>query len=81
MEFGDFFSHDEQSVREAAEILAEAKQGVANGDLTQSEFEELAQDVLEIGQMQELADTLERKIAIQAAVDILSMLVKAVPKP
>lgn len=76
MDFKDFFTHQEPSIVDAAHILAEAKEGVADGSLTQSEFEELARDVLEIQQMQDLADSLERKIAVQSAVDILMNLVR-----
>lgn len=75
MALEDFLNHEEQSVRQAAQILIEAQQ---DPNLTQSEFEEIADDVLEVHEMQKLADTLDRKIAIQAAVDIMLMLIKKV---
>ena len=81
MKFEDFFDHEESSVADAAHILAEAKQAYDAGDLTYDEFQELSQDVLEIGQIEKLADTLERKIAIQKAVDLIKLVVNAIPKP
>lgn len=79
MDFNDFYNHEEESVRQAATILAEAKQGFENGELTKEQYDELIEDVLQIEQMQELADSLERKIAIQKAAQLLMQLAKALP--
>lgn len=79
MDFSDFNNHEEESVRQAAAILAEARQGFENGELTKEQYDELVEDVLQIEQMQELADSLERKIAIQKAAQLLMQLAKALP--
>lgn len=79
MDFNDFYNHEEESVRQAATILAEAKQGFENGELTKEQYDEIIEDVLQIEQMQELADSLERKIAIQKAAQLLMQLAKALP--
>lgn len=71
----DFLDHEEQSVRQAAQILIEARE---DPNLSQSEFEEIANDVLEVREMQKLTDTLEHKLAVQAAVDIMLMLVRKI---
>lgn len=79
MEFNDFLDHDEDSVRKAAEILEEAKTGLEEGMLSREQFDEIAEDVLQIEEMTKLADSLERKIAIQQAVSALRSIVSSIP--
>ena len=72
--FEDFFGHGEDSIRNAATLLAEAKTAFDDGDITQSEFAELSQDILEIGEIDGLADNLDRRVAFGQALDLLKLL-------
>lgn len=72
--FEDFFGHDEDAIRNAAVLLVEAKSAFDSGDITKSEFDELAEDILEIGEIDKLADNLDRRVAFKQALDGLKML-------
>jgi len=72
--FEDFFGHEEDAIRNAATLLAEAKTAFDAGDITQSEFAELSQDILEIGEIDGLADDLDRRVAFGQALDWLKLL-------
>ena len=72
--FEDFFGHDEDAIRNAAVLLVEAKSALRDGDISKSEFEELAEDILEIGEIDKLADNLDRRVAFKEALDGLKSL-------
>lgn len=72
--FEDFFGHDEDAIRNAAVLLVEAKTAFDDGDITKSEFEELANDILEIEEIDKLADNLDRRVAFKEAMDGLKSL-------
>ena len=72
--FEDFFGHDEDAIRNAAVLLVEAKSAFDSGDITKSEFDELAEDILEIGEIDKLADNLDRRVAFKEALDGLKSL-------
>ena len=79
-EFSDFFGSDDDEIRAAAMLLDEAKKGLESGVLTREQFDELVEDALQIQEMDELADNLERKIAIQKAIDVFKAILSAIPK-
>ena len=72
--FEDYFDHEEPCIAEAAKILAEAKEALATGDITKSEFDEIANDVLQIKRVDELADDLDRKRLVGEALDGLILI-------
>jgi len=72
--FEDFFGHDEDAIRNAAVLLVEAKSAFDSGDITKSEFDELAEDILEIEEIDQLADNLDRRVAFKQALDGLKSL-------
>ena len=76
--FEDFFGHGEDAIRNAATLLAEAKKAFDNGEITQSEFTELSDDILEIGEIDSLADNLDRRVAFKQALDGLKFLTSAI---
>lgn len=80
MDFKDFIHHDEEKVRQAAQLLAEAKLEMEAGNITHEQFEELAEDILEIGEVNDLVDSLERKLAIEKAFSIFKLIMRAIPK-
>ena len=73
--FEDFFDHEEPVVSDAAKFLADVKAKYEIGELSRDEFEELSADATEIGEMQELADDLDRRKAISDAFNALKMIV------
>ncbi len=72
--FEDFFGHGEDAIRNAAVLLVEAKSAFDSGDITKSEFDELAEDILEIEEIDKLADNLDRRVAFKEALDGLKSL-------
>lgn len=80
MEFKDFFHHEDDKISEAARVLDEAKKALESGQFDQEQFDEIAEDVYQIVEMDELANDLERKIAIQTAIDIFKSIIRAIPK-
>ena len=76
--FEDFFGHGEDAIRNAATLLAEAQSALDAGDITQSEFAELADDILEIGEIDGLADDLDRRVAFGQALDAIKTLVSSI---
>ena len=72
------FIHDhDDRVSSAAELLFAAQQGYEAGEITKEQLDELAEDVLQIGEMQEFADDLERKIHIQKAFGVIKHIIKS----
>ncbi len=80
VDFTDFIDNDDEEVSAAASLLAAAKQGLEEGELTREQFDELAEDALQITEMEELANDLERKIMIQKTVEIFKTIIKAIPR-
>lgn len=78
--FEDFFGHDEDAIRNAAVLLVEAQSAFDSGDITKSEFDELAEDILEIGEIDKLADNLDRRVAFKQALDGLKSLAGIIGK-
>ena len=72
--FEDFFNHDEVVVQDAAKFLAEVEHRYKENLITASEFEELSNDALEIGDINDLADDLDRRVAISEALDALKII-------
>ena len=75
----DFFNHDEKVVADAAKFLAEIEEKYKAGEITADEFNELANDALEIGEVQGLADDLDRKAAIGRAIAALKIIASLIP--
>ena len=80
MDFNDLLNHEDEQLSEAALIVQQATEGLKQKMITQEQFDELMEDILQIDQMEELANDLERKILFKKAVDIFKMIIKAVPK-
>ena len=79
MKFEDYATHEEESVREVASFLAQSKEALDNGDMTRSEFDEIAEDLLQLELVEKYADELERRITIRKAFKALMSIVKMIP--
>ena len=77
--FKDFFDHDEPVISFAAKFLSQIEEKYKAGEITADEFKELAADAVEIGDMQGLADDLDRKAAISRALASLSAIASFIP--
>lgn len=73
--FEDFFKHEETGVALTAGKLAQLENLMKKGELSKSEFAELANDLLEYDRIDELADDLERQIMYKKAFDVLKTIV------
>jgi hypothetical protein len=76
--FEDFFGHEEEAIKNAAVLLAEARKAFDGGEITQSEFTELSTDILEIEEIDGLADNIDRQAAYQQAYEGLRILTSAI---
>ena len=72
--FENYFNHNEVIVQDAAKFLAECEQRYKEDLITADEFEELAADALEIGDVYGLADDLDRRAAMTRALEALKMI-------
>ena len=79
MKFEDYATHEEESVREVVSFLTQAKKALDAGDMSRSEFDEIAEDILQIGTVGKYTDVLERKIKIETAFKALMTIVKLIP--
>lgn len=73
--FEDFFDHEESVVSDAAKFLAEVQAKYEIGEISRDEFEELSADAIQIGEMKDLADDLDRRKVISDALNALKMIV------
>ena len=80
MDLNELLDSNDPLIRNAAMVVNEAKVGYEAGELTREQFDELVEDALQVAEVDELADDLERKIAVQKAVDVLKMVIKLVLK-
>ena len=76
--FQDFFNHEEVVVKKAARFLAKIEHQYKLGKISADEFKELANDALEISKIDDLANDLERKAAIEKAIAALQIIAKFV---
>ncbi len=79
MKFEDYATHEEESVREVASFLTQSKAALDAGDMSRSEFDEIAEDILQIATVGKYTDVLERKIKIEKAFKALMTIVKMIP--
>jgi hypothetical protein len=79
MKFEDYATHEEGSVREVASFLIQSKAALDAGEMSRSEFDEIAEDLLQIAIVDKYTDVLERKIKIQQAFKTLMIIVKLIP--
>lgn len=76
----DFFYHEDQIVADVAQQLKVLEDGRYNGDLSEEQFQELVQDLLEVEEVKNMSDTLDRKIMILQAFNALKTIVGVLAK-
>jgi len=76
----DFLNHEDPIIREAAQQISVLNDGLYNDDLSKEQFEELVNDLLEVDEVRRMSDTLERKIKIIQAFNILKTIVGVLAK-
>ena len=77
-ELMEFMNHDDEVVKEAALNVKMLKDMHASGEITEEQFKELAEDILEANKVRRLSITLERKIIILQAFTTIRNLVGAI---
>lgn len=78
--FDDFFNHENKIIKGLAVTLGGLKESLNKGDITKSEFEELANDILEYERVDDLSSDLDQQVMIKEAVDIFKVLVKGITR-
>ena len=79
--FEQFTNHDDQYVQKVAKKLEIYNQMYENKQISYDEFQELAQDVLDLEKINQLASNLERQILIKQVVELMIKIIQAIPKP
>ncbi len=79
MKFEDYTTHEEESVREVAAFLAQSKAALNAGNLSQSEFDEIAEDLLQLSTVESYANDLKHKIKLQKVFNALRALASLIP--
>jgi hypothetical protein len=73
MTITELLSDEEVPVAEAAQRAVQLKQRLDAGSITQDEYDELAQDIVNIESIKDSMDSVERQIKFQQALDIIKM--------
>lgn len=76
----EFFDHEDPIVQQAAHDLAVLRDGLYNEDLSKEQFNELANDILEVDEVRRMSETLERKIKILQAFNMMKIIVGVLAK-
>jgi hypothetical protein len=76
----DFLDHEDPIIVKAAQELIVLKDGLYNGDLSDEQFEELANDLLEIEEVRKMSELLDRKIKILQTFNIMKKIVGVIAK-
>ena len=76
----EFLDHDDPIIREAAQQLNVLNDGLYNHDLSKEQFDELVEDLLEVEEVRRMSDTLERKIMILQAFNMMKTIVGVLSK-
>lgn len=71
----DFLDHEDPIIAGAAQELLVLKDGLYNGDLSNEQFEELANDLLEVEEVRKMSELLDRKIKILQTFNIMKKIV------
>lgn len=77
---GRFLSHEDEIVRHVATKVAELHTMKENGDLSDSEFKELCEDVVDLRKVLTMMDDSNRKQAVMDAINSISAVVGVVSK-
>jgi len=78
MDFEDFLEHEEEIVRRTATVLQELNESYERKALNKDEYQELVNDLMDLGKIDELADSIESKAAIQKAFASLLIISKII---
>jgi len=79
MKFEDFKYDNDDVVKEMAELLSQLEESLDNNELSRSEFDELSEDVLQIREVEEYANDLEKKIRVQKAITVFREIIALIP--
>ena len=80
MKLEDFLEHEDEEINKVASILTAAETAYQSGNITKEQFDELANDAIENVKIDQLADSLERKIMLQEAIEHIKTIVGAITK-
>lgn len=77
--FEDFLGHEYDVIAQMAELLTEAQNELDAGNMTKSEFDEIANNLLDFVQIDSLAGDVDKKIIIKEAIEILKFIADHIP--
>ncbi len=76
--FEKFVKSTNGKIRDIAESLEKYKTAHEAGQITNEEFQELSDDLLDLNKIDDLADKLEERVAIKEAMETMITIVKGV---
>jgi len=77
--FEDYLDNEYDVVAQMAKLLLEAQEGLDSGDLSRSEFDEIAKNILEFVEIDKLTSDVDQKAFIKEAIDALIFIVDHIP--
>lgn len=72
MDFSEFLKHDEEVVKRVARVLAELTESLELKSISQQEYDELTDDLLDMEKIDKLADSVEQAAKIEKAFNSLA---------
>jgi hypothetical protein len=79
MDILSLIKHKDPLVAKTAEKLQKYQAELAANEITQSEFDELTDDLLDLKKIDEYASSVETQIMLKEAFDIMVMIAKNIP--
>ena len=76
--FEEFLNHEDDDLADIARSLSDYETMLEVGQISESEFNELADDLLEYTKIDELSDDLERQVMYKKAFDALKKIVSII---
>lgn len=73
-----FKNHEDPFIKDLASQLLTLNDGLDRGDLTKEQFKEIAEDLMELQKIQDMADTLDRKNMLLQTVNAIRYVVEGV---
>jgi type IV secretory pathway VirD2 relaxase len=71
-----FIHHENSAVAEMAALLEEARIAYENGDMTKDEFDEIANDIIEFSNVNELANDIDERKFWQQTKDAIWFIIQ-----
>lgn len=77
--FEDYLDNQYDVIAQMAALLVEAQEGYNAGEMTRSEFNEIAKNILEFAEIDKMTSDVDQKQFIKETIDTLIFIVDHIP--